>query len=77
MVKKMGQNIGEEDSYLIEVKLTQTADIKREISDNWWQKVSRKVTVLASSPQDPLFVTTNDLFKSALFKINNLSLIHI
>ena len=69
--RKWVKTPGEEGSYLIEEKLTQTADIKHELSDNWWRKVSRKVTVLASSPQDPLFVVTNDLFKLALDKIKN------
>ena len=77
MVKKRVKTPGEEGSFLIEVKLTQMADIKHEISDNWWQKVSRKVTVLASSPQDPLFVATNDLFKSALNTIKNNQLLQI
>ena len=63
---------GEEGQYLIEIKITDTKDIQKIPSDEWWKKVARKVVFLASSSKDPLYIDVNNILKAVFNKINKI-----
>ena len=60
---------GEEGKYLVEIRMWDTADLKKIPSDQWWQKVNKKVKFVSSSSTDPVLIATNNLMKLALDRI--------
>lgn len=68
--KQWIKTTGEEGKYLIEIKVTDTKDLKKIPSDEWWKKVCKKAVFLASSSSDPLYVATNKILKDAFYQIN-------
>lgn len=63
---------GEEGRYLVEIKITDTKDIKKVPTDEWWKKVHKKAVFLASSSQDTLYIDTNKILKNAFDRINKI-----
>lgn len=70
--KKWIKTPGEEGRYLIEIKITDTKDIKKVPTDEWWKKVGKKAVFLTSSSQDPLYIESNKILKEAINKINKI-----
>lgn len=67
--KKWLKTPGEEGLYMIDIRITDVRDLRSTPPNDWWQKVNKKMIILAQSSKDPLYVCISNVMKLGLNRL--------
>lgn len=70
--KKWLKTPGEEGLYMIDIRITDVRDLRTTSPNDWWQKVNKKMVILAQSSKDPLYISVSNVMKLGLNRLKKI-----